>query len=580
MILSADVGEGHAAAARALAQQIGRSDPAVEVTTIDGVRAMGRLMRMVVEDGYRTQLRFMPWSYSMVYWLLDHVLPVRWLARALLCLAGSQSLRRAIEEHDPDVVVSTYPAVTVVLSRLRRRGQISCPVMATITDMTGLFFWAQRDIDMHLVMYDASLSSVQRIAGEGSVRVVRPLISAEFLEPRDRAAARSAMALPSDSRVVLVSGGGWGVGDIEGAVAELSRIPQATVVCLAGRNDLLREKLTARFAADAQVRVLGFTDQMGELLAAADVLVHSTGGVTCLEAIARGCPVVSYGLPIGHAKINTRAMADHDLVLLANSTAELLEHVERSCVERRQDISVARSPSHDASDVVLRAERRVSPLPAWRMRAARAGSAMVLALSAGTWMMSTDEMNALAAVLLRIKPVLTVHTTRPDVAVIVRAPQSAIAVIEGRLAADGVQATFASNSMPSAATLAQLRAAGNAFMPEATRAGILPTRWVAIRNHLRREARAMGLGHHFFYLEPRTGLTLGQLVLDRTAGALPVIGSVTLDSTSPLPQRPLRPGDVVVLTLDSSVASLRSLDVFASELAAERLSGVPLSAIA
>ncbi len=47
------------------------------------------------------------------------------------------------------------------------------------------------------------------------------------------------------------------------------------------------------------MRVLGFTDRMPEVLAAADVLVHSTGGVTCLEARAAGTPVVSYGLPVG-----------------------------------------------------------------------------------------------------------------------------------------------------------------------------------------------------------------------------------------------------------------------------------------
>ena len=127
------------------------------MTIIDGLAAMGRVLRPVVEDGYRTQLRFMPWSYSLVYWLLEHVAPMRLLARRLLCRFGARPLRREIAEHDPDVVVSTYPAITVVLARLRRRGRVDCPTVATITDMTGLFFWAQRGIDMHLVMYDASV---------------------------------------------------------------------------------------------------------------------------------------------------------------------------------------------------------------------------------------------------------------------------------------------------------------------------------------------------------------------------------------------------------------------------------------
>ena len=137
LILSADVGEGHAAAARALAEQIEASAPRkAEVTVIDGLAAMGHVLRPVVEDGYRIQLRFIPWTYTIVYWLLEHFAPFRAYTRWLLCRFGARPLARRIAEHDPDVVVSTYPAVTVVLARLRRTGQVRCPTVATITDLT------------------------------------------------------------------------------------------------------------------------------------------------------------------------------------------------------------------------------------------------------------------------------------------------------------------------------------------------------------------------------------------------------------------------------------------------------------
>ena len=100
--------------------------------------------------------------------------------------------------------------------------------------------------------------------------------------------------------MVVVSGGGWGVGDVEGAVRAIADIPGVSaIVCLAGRNQQLRERLETDFASERRVRVYGFTERMPEILAAADTLVHSTGGVTCLEAKATGTPVVSYGLPVG-----------------------------------------------------------------------------------------------------------------------------------------------------------------------------------------------------------------------------------------------------------------------------------------
>jgi UDP-N-acetylglucosamine:LPS N-acetylglucosamine transferase len=586
LILSADVGEGHAAAARALAQQVEESPQPAVVTIIDGLAAMGPLLRPVVEDGYRVQLRFFPWTYTVIYWLLEHVLPVRMIARRLLCLLGSRPLAQTIAEHDPDVIVSTYPAVTVVLARLRRLGEVHCPTVATITDLTGLFFWAQPGIDTHLVMYGESMGSVERIAGRGSVQLVRPLISAEFLQPRCPMQARRALGLPEEGRMVVVSGGGWGVGDLAGAVGEFVRTSEvSSIVCLAGRNDQLAERLRSAFADEPRVHVYGFTDKMPELLAAADVLVHSTGGVTCLEARAAGTPVVSYGLPVGHARLNTRAMATLDLLRLANDTDELREHVQASFAsdegaqadEQKDSLHVhgpAAAPT--AVDVVLQAPRRVRPIPLWRLRLAAFAVQLTVVLLVGSWMMSTDEVTAVASMFLNVHPLVRVKTTQPDVGVIVHAPLRDIALVASELAGRGIHVSFADDAgVPSHGRIVKLRALGDELLPEVP--GSVLLRWVRTRGVLHSQARALGLRHRFYYLQPPGGLSVGQLVLARTDGAIPVKGSLRLSAIAPLPQRPMRAGDVLVVELDGSTASVRGLERIVSWLSSEGLGSEPLA---
>ena len=581
LILSADVGEGHAAAARALARQVRDAPQPAQATVIDGLAAMGRVLRPVVEDGYRVQLRFFPWTYTIVYCMLERVAPVRMLVRRLLCLLGSRPLARTIAAYDPDVVVSTYPAVTVVLAHLRRRGQVRCPTVATITDLTGLFFWAQPGIDMHLAMYDQSLRPVERIAGRGSVRLVRPLISAEFLQPRCPLRARSALGLPEGGRMVVVSGGGWGVGDLDGAVREFIRVPEvSSIVCLAARNDHLAQQLRSAFADEPRVHVYGFTDRMPELLAAADVLVHSTGGVTCLEAMATGTPVVSYGLPVGHARLNTRAMAALDLLRLANDTDELREHVRASFADgapardgRAESSPAAESPA--AAELVLDAPRRVRPIPRWRLRLTALATQLALLLGVGAWMMSTDEVAALAAKVLRVHPLAHVQTTQPDVGVIVTAPVGAMSQMARTLAARGIHVTFADDArVLSRARIAELRSLGDQPLPEVP--GSEPLRWVHTRSILRHQAHALGLRHRFYYLQPRGGLSVGQLVLARSAGALPVCGALRLSATGPLPQRTMRAGDVLVVEAEGST-SVAGIERIVSWLAAERLGVEPLA---
>jgi processive 1,2-diacylglycerol beta-glucosyltransferase len=582
LVLSADVGEGHAAAARALAEQIEVSPERAEVTVIDGLSAMGRVLRPIVEDGYRVQLRVMPWSYTIVYWLLEHVLPVRWVARRLLCLFGSRSLARTIAEHEPDVVVSTYPAVTVVLARLRRRGEITCTTVATITDLTGLFFWAQPGIDLHLVMYGESMPSVERIAGEGSVQLVSPLISAEFLEPRSPTDTRRELGLPEEGRMVLVSGGGWGVGDIAGAVREFVRTPEVTsIVCLAGRNDQAEQNLREMFACEPRVHVYGFTDKMPELLAAADVLVHSTGGVTCLEARAAGTPVVSYGLPVGHARLNTREMAALDLLLLAKDTDELREHVEATFAADAAGESAETSPTPAdpaAVDVVLSARRRVRPIPRWRLRLVAVATQVALILALGSWMLSTDEVTSLAAKVLRVSPLAHVKTSQHAVAVVVRAPSSSVSILAYQLAERGIHVSFADDAgVPTPERVAELTQLHDELLPEVPSSS--PLRWVKTRSVLHKQAKALGLHHRFYYMQPPGGLSVGQLVLARTDNAVPVKGSMQLNALAPLPQRTIRAGDVLVVSVDGSAESVLGFDRLVSELSARGLAAESLEAL-
>jgi processive 1,2-diacylglycerol beta-glucosyltransferase len=614
LILSADVGEGHAAAARALAHQIESSPEQAEVTVIDGLAAMGPLLQPVVEDGYRVQLRFFPWTYTVIYWLLESVAPIRVLARKLLCLFGSRPLARTIAEHEPDVVVSTYPAVTVVLARLRRTRRVHCPTVATITDLTGLFFWAQPGIDSHLVMYGESLDSVERIAGEGSAHLVRPLISSEFLDERSQAGSRRALDLPVDGRLVVVSGGGWGVGDVQGAVREIASLPDVSaIVCLAGRNEQLHKRLSDDFSDEPRVRVLGFTDRMPEILAAADTLVHSTGGVTCLEAKATGTPVVSYGLPVGHARLNTRAMADLGLLRLANNTRELRDHVQASFAEhhdlsgrvphpREGLVAVAgentlsapelADPPHPpptapqaeprldpaAVDLVLDAPRRVNPIPLWRLRMVAFVTQLALLLALSTWLMSTDEVTAFAGLFLGVHPLKRVETTKREVGLVVRAPAGEVMLVARGLAGSGIHASFADNGADASLTIDGLRALGDELVPEMPRSGSF-FRWVRTRGTLRSQARALGLHHSFYFLQPAGGLTVGQLVLARSTGAIPVAGALRLNATGPLPQRPMRAGDVLVVSVDGSSSSLRGVERIVSWLRADGLSSEPLGSL-
>ncbi len=375
LIVSADIGEGHDLPARAVAREFKEEDPDVLISVVNGLAAMGPLTTAVLRENSAVLFRWVPRLFDLQYRLFMEFAPTRWLASHLLTWCGRRGLMRLIRAHEPDLIVSTYPGTTQVLGELRRSGRLKVPCYSSITDLAGLRFWAHPNIDLHFITHPESQAEVERIAGPGSVRWAKPPTSPTFLAPRTRRDARAALGLPADRPVIVVSGGGWGVGDLAGAVeAALAVADDAEVLCLCGHNKSLRERMSERFAGDPRVRVIGFTNRMGDVLAAANLLIHSSAGLTVLEAIIRGCPVISYGFGYGHVRVSNHALEHFKLAQVAGSEAELRPAIERALAEHpAPDTTFAKRPSTAA--LILASTRRTQPLPAWRVRAVRSVTA-------------------------------------------------------------------------------------------------------------------------------------------------------------------------------------------------------------
>ena len=324
LIVTADIGAGHDLPARLLADGLRAARPGAEVTVVDGLVEMGPVVLAVIRKGSETILQWLRPLFDLQYWLIADFAPTRRLMSRASEAVGGPALLRLIARTAPDVVVSTYPGTSEILGALRARGRIGVPVVSAITDLAALRYWAHPGVDLHLTIHAESAAEVAAVAGPGArVRHVRGLSRPEFEHPPAAGEARAALGLPAVGAVVLVSGGGWGIGDLARAAEVALELPDATVICLCGSNDDLRARLARRFAGEPRVRLEGFTERMCEWLAAADVLVHSTAGLTVLEAQMCATWAISYGWGVAHIRANNRAYRRFGLADVAASPDEL-----------------------------------------------------------------------------------------------------------------------------------------------------------------------------------------------------------------------------------------------------------------
>jgi UDP-N-acetylglucosamine:LPS N-acetylglucosamine transferase len=295
----------------------------VDVEIADALEGLGRLLRFLLLHAYRWQLRAAPWTFGLLYILFSRLKWMRTLGGVALGVLGGRSLCRFVQASDPDLVVSTYPPATAVLGQLKSRRRVACPVHAVVTDIGGLAFWIHPSVEQHYVMDESCVAEADALVGVGRATCVSPLVGRDFFDAPTSEEARHSLAVADGQRLIVVSGGGWGVGDLDGAVRAALTVTDSRVICLAGRSEKTRTSLQLAFARNGRVSVWGFTDRMSALLAAADVLVHSTGGMTCLEALASGCSIVAYGAPPGHARLTARTMSSLGLVREAKTPQQL-----------------------------------------------------------------------------------------------------------------------------------------------------------------------------------------------------------------------------------------------------------------
>jgi UDP-N-acetylglucosamine:LPS N-acetylglucosamine transferase len=572
LVLFSDIGEGHASAARTLRDEIQAEDPSAEVVLENGFEALGPFLRWFMRDFYRRQHASVPWLYRLSYEIFRRVWMFRALGALILVVLGGRGERRLVEGYSPDVVISTDARLNAVLGYLKRLGRLKMPVFATLTDLGGLEFWTHKGVDLHLVMDATCVAPVERLAGKGAARHVRPLVAPAFFSPFAQEEARAALGLPLDGKTVLVSGGGWGMGDMEGAIRAVLAVPGAHAVCIAGRNVQSHAALQAGFLGDSRVTVLGFTSQMNELLAACDVVVHAMGGVTYLEATVRGRPVVAYKPPTGHPALIAQTLEKQGRQQVAWTQEQLTAELREAFV-RPHVAAVATAQLPSPASAIREAPLRVRPRPWWQTAALRVSLVAVFLALVGSFAFFADASYPVVAKTLRLQAAKA--ATQPAaVQLVIRARPESVAGILAELQAYQATASFALLSGWSSYQVQAVTAAQSQVLADLAPGS--PMGWVHTRRTLQEETVGAGIAATRVYLPPKDGLTLAEYLLARSVRAVPLSHVTWVRSTDVL-RGSFRAGSVVVLDLDSSAAAAPILDGLLERLDQEGLVAVPLA---
>lgn len=252
-----------------------------------------RLYRQAYFDLVRTAPDFVDWLGKR----LDRG-PTRTRLRHLrlrsrLTRLISYHLPRTIASYRPDLLVHTHFLPAEILSTLGHR--LSAPQAVVVTDFAAHRLWLQPEVGRYFVAADEVGAHLASLGTDPDrIRVTGIPIDRRFGTLESKPEARAAIGFPVDRDLLLVMAGGMGQQVLGPMLERLRRLRchlHVMVVC--GRTpELLRLARSVTADADGLVTfdVLGFSEDIPRLMAAADLLLGKPGGLTSSEALAAGLP--------------------------------------------------------------------------------------------------------------------------------------------------------------------------------------------------------------------------------------------------------------------------------------------------
>ena len=335
LVLYSSVGAGHARAAHAIVKALSASGAAGEIRHFDALNHTTRLFRSFYLKHYIRVLHHLPRFWDWFYDFTDNPRKMQGL-RLWLDRINSGRLIREITEYNPDLIVSTHFFPPNVISWMKKKHMTACQQAIVVTDLDVHASWRSSNCDHYFVALEESREYLiaTGIPPDGVSACGIP-IDEVFSEQKDRAQMCARHGLDPDAATLLVSTGGAGVGKVEVLLEQLLKLrhpSQLIIIC--GRNAKLKQRMdsaVARLPHDRRVRpiVLGFTEHIDELMAAAQLVVGKPGGLTMAEALCRGLIHVIVDPIPGQEERNADHLLEEGAALRCNNLPTLAWKIDR-----------------------------------------------------------------------------------------------------------------------------------------------------------------------------------------------------------------------------------------------------------
>jgi UDP-N-acetylglucosamine:LPS N-acetylglucosamine transferase len=301
LLLYLKTGGGHLAPAKSLVNYLNDNyDTSVETLLVDGFVKTNRLVRFIIEDGYRITQTKAAWIYETLYAL--YKIPI--ISRTnnfLLSFFVHSGLKDVLKREEPEKILIFHFFLIKPVYKLVKKEKLSVKVLTIVTDpFTAHPIWFLRK-DQNFILFSEKLKRkcVENGIPEKNLHVFPFIIAEKFshkmMDVKINSLKRK-FGFNADRKIVLLLGGGEGIPKGEIIIRELvSKLRDIEIAVICGRNKSLYDKISALVKNDGltNIKIFGYVDFVEELINISDVVITKCGASTFMEILfCKKIPIV------------------------------------------------------------------------------------------------------------------------------------------------------------------------------------------------------------------------------------------------------------------------------------------------
>ncbi len=294
-------GGGHFAPASSLANYFNRHHTSeVEPVLIDGFTRTNRVVKNLIEEGYRNLQSNAKWAYEALY-AFNKISIFARISCYIVSKSSVKFIKKRIAEEKPEKIVILHFFLIEPVYEAIKKLKLNIPVFTIVTDpYTAHPMWFLKKDQRFIIFSEKLKQTLSKRISPDRLNVFPFILGEKFSQPIPSSATRSLkieMGYDPDDKIILILGGGDGIPHgrtiLERTIASK---PGAAIAVVAGNNKSLYSaaKRLKEKHPDVKVKVYEFITFIYELLNISDVVITKCGASTIMEIlILNKVPVVN-----------------------------------------------------------------------------------------------------------------------------------------------------------------------------------------------------------------------------------------------------------------------------------------------